>query len=179
MHSCEFALDNKENHRLWSKCLAKILRVKIHYVLPYVSWKLQILHSVESGRECFIMAIHLLHCCIYVADLNSLPEVMEQTGQLVAYNATSYMRNLWSMYCVWHYLSACIIHPTTEPFVVSFEKTIYEVNEGKEQVEVCVILTSPETSILGTVVAVEVYEDSYNKTNVHFPSGAEVAGGSQ
>jgi len=68
------------------------------------------------------------------------------------------------------------VHPYySEPFVVSFEHTIYEVAETAGQVEVCVILTHPETSILENVVGVEVFEDYVIKTNEHFPSGAAIA----
>jgi len=73
------------------------------------------------------------------------------------------------------------VYPIAEPLVVSFEHTIYEVNETAGQVEVCVNLTSPDTStdIFDSVVRVEVYEDNSFKTNEHFPNGAAVAGGFQ
>ena len=67
-------------------------------------------------------------------------------------------------------------HPCySEPFVVSFEHTIYEVAETAGQVEVCVILTRPVTDIFENVIGVEVYEDDMIKTNEHFPSGAAIA----
>ena len=73
------------------------------------------------------------------------------------------------------------MYPIADPLVVSFEHTMYEVNETAGQVEVCVNLTSPDTStgISDSVVGVEVYEDDSFKTNEHFPNGATVAGGLQ
>jgi len=63
----------------------------------------------------------------------------------------------------------------TEPLVVSFERTISDVNEAAGQVEVCVILTRPETDIFENVVGVEVFEHETIKTNEFFPIGATVA----
>ena len=40
----------------------------------------------------------------------------------------------------------------------------------------CVNLTNPESDIFENVVGVEVYEDSFIRTNEHFPSGAAIAG---
>ena len=61
--------------------------------------------------------------------------------------------------------------------MVSFERTIYEVAETAGQVEVCVVLTNPdtETIISSHAVGVEVYEDFDMKTNEHFPSDAAIA----
>ena len=64
------------------------------------------------------------------------------------------------------------------PFVVSFEDTIYEVAETAGQVEICVILTSPSSdTIIPAVekVGIDVFEDSFIKTNEHFPVGAAIA----
>jgi len=58
--------------------------------------------------------------------------------------------------------------------VVSFEDTVYEVAESAGQVEVCVILTSPDFDIFENVVAVEVFEDEVMKTSEYFrPSDAQ------
>ena len=65
--------------------------------------------------------------------------------------------------------------PFAEPFVVSFEHTVYEVAESAGQVEVCVILTSPDIDIFENVVAVEVFEDEVMKTNEHFPNDPAIA----
>ena len=59
--------------------------------------------------------------------------------------------------------------------MVSFEHSIYEVAETAGQVEVCVILTRPDTDIFENVVAVEVFEDEVMKTNEHFPNDAAIA----
>ena len=69
----------------------------------------------------------------------------------------------------------CVLHQFTEPPEICFDRTIYEVNEAAGQVEVCVILTSPDTSILESVLGVEVFEDEVKKTNEYFPSGAAIA----
>lgn len=58
---------------------------------------------------------------------------------------------------------------------MSFERTLYEVAETAGQVEVCVILTSPDTDIFENVVGVEVFEHETNKTNEFFPMGAVIA----
>ena len=63
----------------------------------------------------------------------------------------------------------------TEPFVVSFEQMLYEVAETTEQVEVCVILTRPDTDIFENVVGVEVFEDFVLKTNEFIPMDAAIA----
>ena len=61
------------------------------------------------------------------------------------------------------------------PLVVSFEREIYNVTETDEQVEVCVILTSPDSGIFEEVVGAEVFEDDMVKTNIHIPSDAAIA----
>ena len=63
----------------------------------------------------------------------------------------------------------------TEPLVVSFEHTLYEVAETAGQVEICVILTRPDTDIFENVVGVEVFEDDVIKTNEFIPMGAAIA----
>ena len=71
--------------------------------------------------------------------------------------------------------SICVLHHFTEPPEICFDRTIYEVNEAAGQVEVCVILTSPDTSILESVLGVEVFEDERKRANEHFPKGAAIA----
>ena len=41
--------------------------------------------------------------------------------------------------------------------------------------EVCVLLTRPDTDIFESVVGVEVFEDLGVETNEHIPSGAAIA----
>ena len=67
-----------------------------------------------------------------------------------------------------------ILFNFAEPFVVSFEDTIYEVNETAGQVEICVILISPTIDVIITPeeVGVEVYGE---ETNEHFPEDAAIA----
>ena len=45
------------------------------------------------------------------------------------------------------------------PLNVNFEKTVYEVVESDGRVEMCVILTQPDTDILDNSVNVEVFVD--------------------
>lgn len=63
----------------------------------------------------------------------------------------------------------------TDPFVVSFENTIYDIDESAGAVEVCVNLThpAPDFDIFPNEVGVEVYEDS--NMNEHLPSGVAMA----
>ena len=68
-----------------------------------------------------------------------------------------------------------ITYTIPEPLVVSFERTLYEVAETAGHVEVCVILTRPQTDIFENVVGVEVFEHDMIKTNEFFPIGAAVA----
>ena len=67
------------------------------------------------------------------------------------------------------------LYSLAEPLLVSFEQTIYEVLETAGQVEVCVILTRPETDIFNNVVGVEVFVDWFVEINEYFPSGAAIA----
>ena len=58
------------------------------------------------------------------------------------------------------------------PLTVSFEKTVYEVVERDEIVEVCVILTQPDYDILDNSVNVEVYVDG---GSIYIPSNVNRA----
>ena len=68
------------------------------------------------------------------------------------------------------------ITPITEPYEVSFERTLYEVNEGTGLVEICVNLTQPAFDIRDNEVGVEVFEHSILRTNEHIPSNGVIAG---
>ena len=48
------------------------------------------------------------------------------------------------------------------PLNVSFVETVYTVVEQDERVEVCVILTQPDTDILDNSVNVEVFADDHS-----------------
>ena len=58
------------------------------------------------------------------------------------------------------------------PLNVSFEKTVYEVVERNERVEVCVILTQPDYDIIDNSVNVEVYVED---DSMYIPSNANIA----
>ena len=61
---------------------------------------------------------------------------------------------------------------STVPLIVSFEKTVYEVMESDGRVEVCVILTQPDTDILDTTINVEVF---VNDNSIYIPSNVDIA----
>ena len=62
------------------------------------------------------------------------------------------------------------------PLNVSFEETVYEVVEHDGRVEMCVILTQPDTEIFENSVNVEVFVDDdsiYSPRNSHMASKFE------
>ena len=72
-------------------------------------------------------------------------------------------------------MSTNAIHPLAEPLLVSFEQTVYAVLETAGRLEVCVILTRPDTDIFEHVVGVEVFGEWFIEANEYIPSGATIA----
>ena len=69
-------------------------------------------------------------------------------------------------------IDSCLcIYANLDPFIVSFEKTAYSVNEFEEYVEVCVILAKPE-DILDNEVGVEVFN---SESSQYIPYGSPIA----
>ena len=58
---------------------------------------------------------------------------------------------------------------------VSFDKTLYFVNENDGSVEICVNLTAPDYDIFENEVRVEVFENDTVKRNEYIPDDAILA----
>ena len=58
---------------------------------------------------------------------------------------------------------------------VSFDKTLYSVNENDGSIEICVNLTTPDYDIFENEVRVEVFENDTVKRNQYIPADAILA----
>jgi len=121
------------------------------------------LNTIPShiGHNTTIIQLTLCHIICYA----KVSYMMQQCGVKHSTLCSLYMFIVTSTHCMQY----------TEPFVVSFERTLYEVAETGGQVEICVILTRPDTDIFENVVGVEVFEDDVIKTNEFIPIGAAIA----